>query len=92
MGLVTWILIGLVAGFLAQLVMGGVGGVGLRGLVMMGLLGVVGAVVGGFLSTALGYGDVTGFNVRSVVIAVIGAIVVLLVYRMLNSDGRRGLA
>jgi uncharacterized membrane protein YeaQ/YmgE (transglycosylase-associated protein family) len=51
------------------------------------ILGIIGAVVGGFLAQQLGYGDVTGFNVTSIVIATIGAIVVILVVRALG--GRR---
>lgn len=88
MGLLTWILIGLVAGFAAQFVLGGGSGVGVRALVMTTLLGVAGAIVGGFVSVALGYGDVTGFNVRSLVIAVLGAIAVIVVFRALSSSGR----
>ena len=90
MGLLTWILIGLVAGFLAELVLGGGQGLGLRGLVITTLLGVAGALLGGFVSVYFGYGDVTGFNVRSLVIAVCGAIVIILVYRAISqrSQGR----
>lgn len=88
MGLLTWILIGLVAGFIAEFVLGGGSGIGLRGLVMTTLLGVAGAIVGGFVSVALGYGDVTGFNVRSLVIAVLGAIAVIIVFRAVTSSGR----
>ena len=50
MGLLTWMLIGLVAGVLAELLVGGPGGFGLAGLVVTTVLGIVGAVVGGFLS------------------------------------------
>ncbi|MBA4180513.1 MAG: GlsB/YeaQ/YmgE family stress response membrane protein [Anaerolinea sp.] len=88
MGLLTWILIGLVAGFVAEFILGGGGGFSLRGIVMTTLLGVVGAIVGGFVSVALGYGDVTGFNVRSLVIAVLGAVAVIAVFRALSSSGR----
>lgn len=92
MGLLTWILIGLVAGFLAEVVLGGGSGIGLRGLVLTTLLGIAGAIVGGFVSVALGFGDVTGFNVRSLVIAVAGALAVILVFRGLTSGGgNRGL-
>ena len=93
MGLLTWILIGLVAGFIAEFVLGGGGGIGLRGLVITTLLGIAGAIVGGFVSVYLGYGDVTGFNVRSLVIAVLGAIAVIIVFRAVTSNrgGRRGL-
>jgi uncharacterized membrane protein YeaQ/YmgE (transglycosylase-associated protein family) len=92
LGLLTWILIGLVAGFIAQFVIGGGPGLGLRSVVMTTLLGVVGAIVGGFISVALGYGDVTGFNVRSLVIAVLGAVAVIVVFRALSSGrSNRGL-
>lgn len=91
MGLLTWILIGLVAGLLAEFILGGGSGIGLRGLVITTLLGVVGAIVGGFVSVALGYGDVTGFNVRSLVIAVLGAIGVIIVFRAVTAGrGSRG--
>lgn len=88
MGLLTWILIGLVAGFIAEFILGGGSAIGLRGLVMTTLLGVVGAIVGGLVSVKLGYGEVTGFNVRSLVIAVLGAIAVIFVFRALSSSGR----
>ncbi|TAJ17782.1 MAG: GlsB/YeaQ/YmgE family stress response membrane protein [Dehalococcoidia bacterium] len=90
MGLLTWILIGLVAGLLAEFALGGGVATGPRRLLLTGLLGVAGALVGGFISTALGYGDITGFNVRSVLIAAGGAILVILVFRMLV--GRRGVS
>jgi uncharacterized membrane protein YeaQ/YmgE (transglycosylase-associated protein family) len=92
-GLLTWILVGLVAGLIAQLVLsGGMGGGGLRGLVVTTLLGIGGALVGGFVSSAMGWGDVTGFNIRSLVIAVCGAIAVIFAYRSLSSRrGNRGL-
>jgi uncharacterized membrane protein YeaQ/YmgE (transglycosylase-associated protein family) len=78
MGIVSWILLGLVAGFLAGQVMKG-SGYGVVGDVVMG---VIGAVVGGWLSSyALGV-DVNGFNVTSVLIAFVGAVVVIAVYRM----------
>jgi uncharacterized membrane protein YeaQ/YmgE (transglycosylase-associated protein family) len=92
MGVLTWILVGLVAGFLAELALGdGPGGIGLRRLLMTGALGVAGAIVGGFVSTALGFADVTGFNVRSIAVAVGGAILVIFAFRMLT-NGRRGFA
>ncbi|RJQ07156.1 MAG: GlsB/YeaQ/YmgE family stress response membrane protein [Dehalococcoidia bacterium] len=89
MGLLTWILVGLVAGLLAEFALGGgPGGIGPRRLVMAVALGIAGALVGGFLSTMLGFGDVTGFNVRSILIAMGGAILVIMAVRMLS--GRRG--
>jgi uncharacterized membrane protein YeaQ/YmgE (transglycosylase-associated protein family) len=84
MGLLSWIVLGLVAGAIASFLVGG--GFGLIGMI---ILGIIGAVVGGFLAQQLGYGDVTGFNLTSIVIATIGAVVVILVVRALQGGGRR---
>ena len=91
MGLLTWILFGAVAGLLAQFIVGGGVGLGVRNIVITTLLGIAGAIVGGLVSVALGYGDVTGFNVRSLAIAVCGAIGVILVFRVVSSRGSRRL-
>jgi uncharacterized membrane protein YeaQ/YmgE (transglycosylase-associated protein family) len=77
MGIISWIVLGLIAGFIGSKLVNKTG----SGLVMDIVLGVVGAIVGGYISSALGYGTVTGVNLYSVVIAVIGAVVVLLAYR-----------
>jgi len=80
-GSLTWILVGLVAGLAAELVVGGgLGSLGLRGVVLTTLLGVAGAILGGFISTAEGWGAVTGFNMRSLLSAAGGAIIVALVW------------
>ena len=85
MGILTWIAVGLVAGFLAKmLVRGGPGGIGPIGLVWTAVLGVVGALIGGFISTQLGYGDVAGFDLRSVLIATGGAVVVIVVAKAIG--------
>jgi len=91
MGLVTWILVGLVAGLIAGFALGGgPGGGGLRGVIRTTGVGVVGAIVGGAISTALGYGGVTGFDVRSLVIAVGGSILVIAAWRVvLGGGGKR---
>ena len=82
MGILTWIVLGLVAGFLAKLLMPGQGP---AGLVVTCLLGIVGALVGGYLgSHFFGLEDVTGFDLRSVGLAVGGAVLVLLVYGLLK--------
>jgi uncharacterized membrane protein YeaQ/YmgE (transglycosylase-associated protein family) len=81
MGLISWIILGLIAGFLASLIAGG--GFGLLELL---ILGIVGAVVGGFIASALNLGDVSGLDVRSIVISVIGAIIVIAVVRMLRGS------
>ena len=82
MGILTWIVLGLVAGFLAKLLMPGQGP---AGFVLTILLGIVGALVGGYLgSHFLEWGDVTGFDLRTVRLAVGGAVLVLLVYGLLK--------
>jgi uncharacterized membrane protein YeaQ/YmgE (transglycosylase-associated protein family) len=78
MGCLSWIVLGLIAGALAKLIMPGRDP---GGFIITILLGIAGAVVGGFLSTLVGFGDISGFDIRSVVIAIIGAIVLLAVYR-----------
>jgi uncharacterized membrane protein YeaQ/YmgE (transglycosylase-associated protein family) len=84
-GILAWILLGLIAGWLASLIMGG--NYGILGNI---LLGIVGALVGGFLSSVLLGLDVSGFNVTSVLISVLGAIVVIGLARALT-PGRRAL-
>lgn len=82
MGLLSWIVFGLLAGIIAKFLMPGRDG---GGVILTIVLGIAGAVVGGFIATALGLGDVTGFNIRSFIIAVGGAILVLLLYRRFKS-------
>jgi uncharacterized membrane protein YeaQ/YmgE (transglycosylase-associated protein family) len=81
--IIAWIVLGLVAGWLAGMVMRG-GGYGIIGDIV---LGVVGALVGGFLSSVLLGVDVTGFNLPSVLIAVVGAMIVIAISRAFT--GRR---
>ncbi len=84
MGIIAWIVLGAVAGFIANLIMGS-----REGLVMMVVLGIVGALVGGFVAgSVLHVADVTGLNLESLVVAVIGAIIVIAVARMVM--GNRG--
>ena len=82
MGLLSWIVVGLIAGWLAGKVMKG-SGFGLLGDI---IVGVVGALVGGWLSeSVLGLGvGVSGFNLTSILIAFLGAVVVLFVLRLLR--------
>ena len=76
MGILAWILLGLVAGFIGSKLVNKTG----EGLVMDIVLGIVGAVVGGFIFNMFGGAGVTGLNLYSLVVAVIGAVVVLLIY------------
>ena len=78
MGILAWILLGLIAGALAKFIMPGQQG---SGIILTIVLGVVGAFVGGFLGThVFGFGDISGFDLRSIAIAVGGALLVLLLY------------
>jgi uncharacterized membrane protein YeaQ/YmgE (transglycosylase-associated protein family) len=83
MSIIAWILLGLIAGWLAGQFMRG-GGYGIVGDI---ILGIIGAVVGGFISGTLLGVDVTGFNIPSIIIAFVGAVVVIAIARMLT--GRR---
>ena len=84
MGIIAWIVLGAIAGFVANLIVGGKEGV--LGTI---LLGIVGAVVGGFIAgSVLGIADITGFNMSSVLVAIFGAVIVLVVWHALS--GRRG--
>ncbi len=76
MSIIAWLILGLIAGFIASKVINNSG----EGLVTDIILGIVGAVVGGFLFSLIGAAPVTGFNVYSMFVAVVGAIAVLLIY------------
>lgn len=80
MGILSWIVFGLIAGVGAKFVMPGTDP---GGLILTIVLGVAGAVVGGFLGTMLGFGTVTGFDVRSLLIAIGGALVLLVGFRLI---------
>jgi uncharacterized membrane protein YeaQ/YmgE (transglycosylase-associated protein family) len=86
MGILTWIVLGLVAGVIAKFIMPGNDP---GGILVTIILGIVGALVGGFIGTALGFGTITGFDVRSLLLAIGGTLIFLVAYRMLV---RRGLA
>jgi uncharacterized membrane protein YeaQ/YmgE (transglycosylase-associated protein family) len=77
MGILMWVLFGLIAGAIAKFLMPGKAP---GGIIATIILGIVGAVVGGFIGTLLGFGDVTGFDLRSMALAVGGGIVALLIY------------
>ena len=79
MSILGWIILGLISGFIASKIVNRTG----EGFFLDIILGIVGAIVGGFLFTAVGASGVTGFNLYSMVVAVIGAIVVLVIYHAL---------
>lgn len=80
MGIIAWLALGLIAGALAQFVTKErAAGGGCTGLLVTIVVGLVGAVVGGFIGTALGWGEVNDFDLRSIALAFVGAVLVLLV-------------
>jgi uncharacterized membrane protein YeaQ/YmgE (transglycosylase-associated protein family) len=85
MSLVGWILFGLITGFIGSRVVNRRG----EGCILNIALGIVGACVGGFIFTSIGGRGISGFDLYSMFVAIIGAIVVLLVYHAVT--GRNGL-
>ena len=81
MGVLSWIVMGLIAGALAKWILPG-GDPG--GIFITMLIGIAGGLLGGFLGTALGIGDVTGLNLLSLGLSVGGALVLLIAYRGLK--------
>jgi uncharacterized membrane protein YeaQ/YmgE (transglycosylase-associated protein family) len=78
MGILAWIVVGLIAGVLGKLIMPGDDP---GGIIVTILIGIVGAFVGGFVMNLLGFGDVSGFNIYSILVATLGAIILLAIYR-----------
>jgi uncharacterized membrane protein YeaQ/YmgE (transglycosylase-associated protein family) len=83
MSIIGWIVLGLIAGFIGSKIVNKTG----EGFILDIVLGIVGAIVGGFLFTEFGATGITGFNLYSMFVAVIGAIVVLVLYHAIA--GRR---
>jgi uncharacterized membrane protein YeaQ/YmgE (transglycosylase-associated protein family) len=76
MSIIGWLVLGLIAGFIASRIVNKAG----EGVILDIVLGIIGAVVGGFLFSFFGAAGVTGFNLYSMLVAIVGAIVVLLIY------------
>ncbi|MBM9513091.1 GlsB/YeaQ/YmgE family stress response membrane protein [Desulfogranum marinum] len=81
MGILSWIIMGLIVGALAKMIMPGDDP---GGFIVTILIGIAGAFVGGFIGSRLGIGDVTGFNFGSIGIAIGGAILLLFGYRLIK--------
>lgn len=81
MGILSWIIMGLIVGVLAKLIMPGKDP---GGLILTILIGIGGAFVGGFIGSYLGFGTVTGFNTVSLLLAIGGAILLLILYRIIK--------
>lgn len=84
MGVIAWVVLGLIAGFIGSKIVNKSG----QGFLRDVALGVAGAVVGGVLFSAAGLGGVTGFNLWSMIVAVVGAVVVLWVYHQVTGRSR----
>ena len=86
MSILAWIVVGLIGGFIGSLI------VNRRGQGLFGdlVLGIIGAVVAGWAATRLGYSNVTGINLYSILVAAVGAIILLVAYHALR--GRRATA
>ena len=84
MGIISWIVLGLIVGVLAKWIMPGDDP---GGFIVTILIGIAGAIIGGFLSTRAGLGSVTGIDLWSIIIAIIGALILLFIYRKLKSRG-----
>jgi uncharacterized membrane protein YeaQ/YmgE (transglycosylase-associated protein family) len=80
MSVLAWIILGLIAGFIASQIVNSSG----QGLLIDIVLGIIGAVVGGYLFTAIGATGITGFNLYSIFVSIVGACVVLWLYHALS--------
>jgi uncharacterized membrane protein YeaQ/YmgE (transglycosylase-associated protein family) len=85
MSFIAWIVLGLVAGFIASKIVNKSG----EGMILDIILGIVGAVVGGYLFQTFGMPGVTGVNLYSILVAVVGAIIFLVIYHAIFRRGAR---
>jgi uncharacterized membrane protein YeaQ/YmgE (transglycosylase-associated protein family) len=83
MGMIAWLVMGLIAGFIASKLVNKQG----EGALMDIVLGIVGAFVGGFIAHFFGMSGITGFNLHSTLISVVGAVIVLVIYHALAKRG-----
>ena len=86
MGLGSWILMGLIAGAVGKFLLPGKDP---GGCIVTIIIGIAGALLGGFLATYLGYGGVSGLDIRSLVVATLGAILLLLVLRIFKGKDKK---
>lgn len=82
MGILSWIIFGLIAGALGKWIMPGNDP---GGIIVTIIIGIIGAVVGGFIGTLLGFGGISGFDFRSLIIAIVGALLCLFIYRKVKT-------
>jgi len=82
MGIISWIILGVIAGFIGSKIVNKTG----QGMIMDIVLGIVGAIVGGLIFSAFGASGVTGLNIYSLIVAVIGSVVVLWAYHQITGN------
>jgi len=87
MSIISWLILGLIAGYIGAKLVNHQG----QGLMLDIFLGVVGAVVGGFLFSAFGAEGITGLNLYSMIVAIVGSVVVLVAYHALTTPSRQNL-
>jgi len=85
MSILAWIVLGLIAGFIGSKLVNKTG----EGVLLDIVLGIVGAIVGGYVFSMFGAHGVTGLNIYSLIVAVIGSVVVLLIYHAIRGSARR---
>lgn len=85
MGIISWIVLGLIAGALAKWLMPGKDG---GGLIITTLLGIGGAMVGGYIGSFIGLGSTTGLSIPSILTATAGAFLILFAYRLIKQSGK----
>jgi uncharacterized membrane protein YeaQ/YmgE (transglycosylase-associated protein family) len=83
-GIISWIILGLIAGFIGSQIVGRQG----QGFWLDIALGIVGAIIGGFIFSFFGASGVTGLNIYSMIVAIVGAVVVLLIYNAVMGRSR----
>ena len=90
MGIIAWLIFGLIAGAIAQLLVPGndPGGSGPLGILMTIVIGIVGAFIGGWIGVQLGWGSVSTFDIRSLALAILGAVLLLFVLRAVRGGSR----
>ena len=84
MGIISWLVLGLIVGALAKWIMPGDDP---GGFFVTILIGIAGAFLGGFIGSFAGLGDITGFNLVSIGLATLGAVILLFIYRKMKSSG-----
>ncbi|MBT3048483.1 MAG: GlsB/YeaQ/YmgE family stress response membrane protein [gamma proteobacterium symbiont of Ctena orbiculata] len=85
MGIISWIVLGLIAGALAKWLMPGKDG---GGLILTTLLGIGGAMVGGYIGSFIGLGSTSGFNIATILTATAGAFLILFAYRLIRQTDK----